>query len=79
MAYKIVLTDDAPGDLEILLDYIRSDNPSAAEKFGTSLLNHVELLKNFPGQPSPATVPYLFRFASNKARMRLYSSAQLVG
>jgi plasmid stabilization system protein ParE len=48
VAYKILFTDGALGDLEIILDYIRADNAGAAEKFGTSLLNHVELLRNFP-------------------------------
>ena len=55
MAYKILFTDDALVDLETLLDYIRADNASAAERFGTSLLNHVELLQSFPriGIPVP--------------------------
>jgi toxin ParE1/3/4 len=48
VAYKVLFTDDALVDLEIILDYIRADNPSAAERFGTSLLNHVELLQSFP-------------------------------
>ena len=49
MAHKILFTEDALADLEIILDYIRADNPSAAERFGTSVLNHVELLQAFPG------------------------------
>ena len=55
MVYKILFTDDALVDLEIILDYVRADNPSAAERFGTSLLNHVELLQSFPrvGMPVP--------------------------
>ena len=55
MAYKILFTEDALVDLEIILDYIRVDNPSAAERFGTALLNHVELLQIFPriGVPVP--------------------------
>ena len=48
MAYKILFTEDALVDLEIILDYIRADNPDAAERFGTSLLNHIELLQSFP-------------------------------
>jgi len=48
VAYKIFFTEDALSDLEVVLDYIRADNPSAAEQFGTSLLNHVELLQNLP-------------------------------
>ncbi len=48
VAYKILDTDEALTDLELLIDYIRADNPSAAERFGTALLNHVELLRDFP-------------------------------
>jgi plasmid stabilization system protein ParE len=53
VAYKTFFTEDALVDLEDLLDYIRSDQPSAAERFGTALLNHVDLLQSFPrlGEP----------------------------
>ena len=55
MDYKILFTEDALADLEIILDYIRSNNPEAAERFGTALLNHIELLQSFPriGVPVP--------------------------
>ena len=42
MAYKILFTEDALVDLEIILDYVCADNPSAAERFGASLLNYIE-------------------------------------
>ena len=48
MAYKIFFTEDALVDLEILLDYLRADNPAAAERFGAGLLSHIELLRHFP-------------------------------
>lgn len=48
MAYKILFTEDALSDLEVLLDYISADNPSAAEDFGTALLNHAEMLRSLP-------------------------------
>jgi plasmid stabilization system protein ParE len=48
VGYKILFTEDALVDLEIILDYIRADNPIAAERFGAALLNHVELLQTFP-------------------------------
>ena len=48
MDYKIFFTEDALVDLEIIPDYIRDDNPGAAERFGVALLNHVDLLQNFP-------------------------------
>jgi len=43
----ILFTEDALVDLEVILDYIREDNPDAAERFGAALLNHVELLQSF--------------------------------
>jgi len=48
VAYKILFTEDALVDLEIILDYVCADNPSAAERFGASLLNYIELLESFP-------------------------------
>lgn len=48
MAYKILYTDEALVELEILLDYIRADSPRSAGRFGTALLNHIELLREFP-------------------------------
>ena len=53
MAFKILYTEDALADLESILDYIRADNPAAAAKFGTALLNHVDLLAGFPHIGSP--------------------------
>lgn len=55
MAYKLLFTEDALSDLEVVLDYISVDSPSAAEQFGRSLLNHVELLQSLPhiGVPVP--------------------------
>ncbi len=48
MAYKILFSEDALLDLESILDFIRADNPDAAERFGIALLNHIELLQTFP-------------------------------
>lgn len=53
MVYKILFTEDALAELESLLDYIRAENPAAADQFGAALLNHVELLKDFPGIGAP--------------------------
>ena len=57
MAYKILFSEDAILDLESILDFIYADNPEAADRFGTGLLNHVHLLQNFPrlGVPIPET------------------------
>lgn len=48
MAYQIFYTEEALVELEILLEYIRADDPRAAERLGTSLLAHVDLLRYFP-------------------------------
>jgi toxin ParE1/3/4 len=48
VAYKILYNEDALADLEAILDYIRADNPTAAERFGTAILDHIELLQSFP-------------------------------
>jgi plasmid stabilization system protein ParE len=55
VAYRILYTEDALEDLQAVLDYIVFDNPQAAERFGTALLNHVDLLRSFPrlGAPVP--------------------------
>ena len=44
MAHKIVFTEDALVDLEIILEFIRADNPDAAARFGAALLDHIEIL-----------------------------------
>jgi toxin ParE1/3/4 len=53
--YKILFSESALTDLEALLEFIERDNPDAAEHFGNSLLNHVDLLGSFPriGEPVP--------------------------
>jgi plasmid stabilization system protein ParE len=48
VAYKILFTQDALADLEDILDYIRRDSEPAAENFGVAILDHVELLREFP-------------------------------
>lgn len=48
MAFKIIITEQALSDLGEILDYIGSDDPQAAVRFGKALLNHVEILAPFP-------------------------------
>jgi plasmid stabilization system protein ParE len=48
VADKILFTEDALSDLEVILDYIRADNPSAAEQFGTSLLTMSSCCRHYP-------------------------------
>ena len=70
MAYRILYTSDALEELEILLEFIRADNPSAAQRFGTGLLNHVDLLSSFPrlGAPVPGR-PGVFEVLHNPIRI----------
>ena len=53
MAFKILFSEDALIDLEIILEYIRADDPEAAASFGKALLNHIELLAAFPHIGAP--------------------------
>ena len=53
MAYKILFTEDALVDLEVLLSFIGDENATAAERLGRALLSHVELLQDFPRLGGP--------------------------
>jgi len=46
--FQVTISPRARRDLLEIIDYIRQDNPGAAERFGTELLNHTELLADFP-------------------------------
>ena len=48
VVYQILYTEDSLEDLRVVLDYIDADNPHAAQRLGIALLNHVELLSQFP-------------------------------
>jgi plasmid stabilization system protein ParE len=48
VAFKIVITDPALADLEKVMNWSLERYPAISERFGTALLNHVELLKAFP-------------------------------
>jgi toxin ParE1/3/4 len=53
VAFKILFSEDSLIDLEAILDYVRSDNPEAAERFGNALLDHTEVLAIFPHVGTP--------------------------
>jgi len=81
VAYKILYNEDALADLEIILDYIRSDNPAAAERFGTALLNHVELLQSFPRLGTPVSrLPEVRKFLHSPVRVyyRIHEDKQMI-
>ena len=81
MAYKILYNEDALADLEAILDYIRADNSTAAERFGAALLNHVELLQNFPRLGAPVSqLPEVRRFFHSPVRIyyRIHEDRQMI-
>jgi len=46
--FQIRITEAALADFEEILAYAWENFPSRAERFGNSILNHLELLKSFP-------------------------------
>ncbi len=48
MAHKVRWTPDALGDLAEIGEHIAQDDPDAAFKVGSQLLDHVRLLEGFP-------------------------------
>lgn len=53
--FEVVISPRARHDLLEIIDYIREDNPMAAERFGNALLNHTELLAHFPHIGTPVS------------------------
>ena len=48
MDYRLLYSQRSLNDLEEILGYIAEDDAEAASRFGTSLLDHVDLLSRFP-------------------------------
>ena len=48
MDYRLLFTQRALADLAELISHIAEDDGEAASRFGSSLLDHVELLSRFP-------------------------------
>lgn len=48
MDFRLLFTQKALKDLEEIIGYIAEEDPDAAEHFGNSLLDHVQLLARFP-------------------------------
>jgi plasmid stabilization system protein ParE len=53
VAFKIVITEPALADLEMVMNWSLEKYPAASERFGIALLKHVELLKAFPFVGAP--------------------------
>ena len=48
MAVHLIWSPLAQGDLKEVIEYIKNDNPPAAEKFSKLLIERAELLDDFP-------------------------------
>lgn len=48
MDYRLLITQRALNDLAEIIGHIAEDDAEAASRFGTSLLDHIELLTRFP-------------------------------
>ena len=48
MDYRILFTQRALSDLAEIIGYIAEDDGEAASRFGSALLDHVDLLSRFP-------------------------------
>ena len=48
MDFKVIWTDSAIEDLKEICDDIALDNPSASQKVGHGILDHVRILETFP-------------------------------
>ena len=48
MDYRLLITQRALNDLAEIIGHIAKDDAEAASRFGTSLLDHIELLTRFP-------------------------------
>jgi plasmid stabilization system protein ParE len=57
VAFKIIYTEQSLADLERIIEFIRSDKPTAAARFGDALLNHIDLLSSYPYMGSPVSRP----------------------
>ena len=53
--FKVVVSPRARHDLLEIIDFISRDNPDAAERFGSELLDHAELLADFPHIGAPVS------------------------
>ena len=48
MDFRLLFTQRALNDLAEIIGHIAEDDAAAAERFGISLLDHIELLTRFP-------------------------------
>ncbi len=53
MDFKVVYTEPALDDLEAVMSWSWEKHPGTSERFAHSLLNHIDLLKDFPYLGAP--------------------------
>ena len=82
MEYKVYFSDDSLRDFDETLEFIRQDKSAAAERFGNTLLNHVDLLASFPHIGAPVSGrPGLRNLLHTPIRIyyRIHEDKKLVG
>ena len=53
MDFKVVYTEPALADLETVMSWSWEKHPGTSQRFADSLLNHVDLLKDYPYLGAP--------------------------
>jgi toxin ParE1/3/4 len=48
MGFQVVWSDPALADLQEIVAYISRDDPTAAERVGNDIVDHVDTLRTFP-------------------------------
>jgi plasmid stabilization system protein ParE len=59
MDFRVLYTKRSLSDLAAIVEQIEADDPDAASRFSTALLDHIDhidLLANFPRMGTPVTV-----------------------
>lgn len=63
MDFQVLYTKSALRDLEEVLDWSWDQHPGTTQRFGISLLNHVDMFKSFPRLGAPVKgYPGVLRF-----------------
>jgi plasmid stabilization system protein ParE len=53
MDFRVFYTKRSLSDLAAIVEQIAADDPTAASRFSTTLLDHIELLASFPRMGTP--------------------------
>ena len=53
MDFKVVYTEPALADLKVIMSWSWEKHPGTSQRFADSLLNHIDLLKDYPYLGAP--------------------------